>query len=84
LSSEGVMEEERQQMVEDKAREQLVTRHGRGSAGYEERIAKTQKVKEQLKQYGAYVKSGRIVPRIAPGLTPAVASSTMPDSLRSI
>jgi hypothetical protein len=61
-----------------KAREQLVTRHGRGSAGYEERIAKTQKVKEQLKQYGAYVKSGRIVPRIAPGLTPAVASSTMP------
>jgi hypothetical protein len=67
-----------------KAREQLVTRHGRGSAGYEERIAKTQKVKEQLKQYGAYVKSGRIVPRIAPGLTPAVASSTMPDSLSAV
>jgi hypothetical protein len=67
-----------------KAREQLVTRHGRGSAGYEERIAKTQKVTKQLKQYGAYVKSGRIVPRIAPGLTPAVASSTMPDSLSAV
>jgi len=52
--------------------------------GYEERIAKTQTVMEQLKRYGAYVKSGRIVPRVAAALTPAVASATMPDSLESI
>jgi len=67
-----------------KARERLVTRHGKGSAGYEERIAKTQTVMEQLKRYGAYVKSGRIVPVSAAALTPAVASATMPDSLSAV